>query len=379
MGAIQFATTEKDYSIETRDDETILETFRRLNIPLQGSLIVDADRKPVSITAILQPHETVYAYSLRNPDFDAINPEYTLIKRDNLSTELIRPLTNPADLAIVQYTREEAFDYIYSSFETVVDHALEELGGTGSPLLQVSMSSGGDSRVLAECIQRHMREKGTCDYHCISIANGFEDEYDLLTNAAKIAQEFGLNHTSYDIRTGAEKLGYNKDFNEIIEEYSTTHDRDELEVLGTYWLQEINKQVAAETGAAALVFGYNQEDVIAEKLYQLMLDMRLPNYPVRDMNGLKIIAPLAQVPKRMLDSMDIDNSLRNYGIRVPSVSYLRSSLYFMAYTICEQFPALADIFSGAALAADDPDHILDWLNANAKAAAAPTAAGAGPS
>jgi hypothetical protein len=75
-----------------------------------------------------------------------------------------------------------------------------------------------------------------------------------------------------------------------------------------------------------------------------------------------ILAPLSQTPKKLLDAMDFANSMRNYNIRAPSVSYLRSSLYFLAYHIAEQFPAIADVISGAPLTAEDPDMILRWLN-----------------
>lgn len=362
MGAIEFITTNTTYQIEAKAGETILEMLRRSNIPLQSSLILSEDLKPVSVTQILGPDERIKAFSLRNPDFKALLPQYDVVARDHMATEIIRPLTSPGELVIRQYTREEAIEHVYQAFATVIKHFVKTAKLPHKPLLQVSLSAGGDSRILAECIQRYKRENEDCDFYCVTIANGFEDESDLLVNSAAIARQYELKHAIFDLKSAAQQLGYKKDLGEIIKDYSETHDKDELEVLGTYWIQEINKLVSADIKSDAFVFGYNQEDVIAEKLYGLILNRHMPSYPVRHMEGMTILAPLCQVPKKMLDSLDIPNSMRNYNIRVPSVSYLRSCLYFMAYHICEQYPAIADVLSASPLSPDDPDHILEWLD-----------------
>jgi hypothetical protein len=78
-------------------------------------------------------------------------------------------------------------------------------------------------------------------------------------------------------------------------------------------------------------------------------------------NGFDLIAPLCKIPKKLIDALDIENSHRNYAARRPSVSYLRSSLYFLAYSVVEQFPALAAAFIDG-LPAPGSDEVPEFLS-----------------
>ncbi|MGH7241685.1 MAG: hypothetical protein ACREGB_05300, partial [Candidatus Saccharimonadales bacterium] len=223
-------------------------------------------------------------------------------------------------------------------------------------------SAGGDSRVVGGCLNRYQMDDPSARFHCVITALGFEDEREHITNAVKIAERFDLPYTVFSSAAAAELLHYQTDLNSVARSYKQSFPSDEPEVLGTYWVQQINVHVAHEAGRRGIVFGYNQEDTIADRLYQLLSGKLLPTFPIRSLTDYDIIAPLCQIPKKMIDAMDLGNSLRNYAIRVPSVSYLRSSLYFIAYMICEKFPAVADVLSGSPLEGDDPDAILHWLS-----------------
>lgn len=358
MGTIHLVTTESTYEIHTSSNETILEALRRSNLPLFGALLLDEGRNFVSLTKTLDDSERVWAYSLRNPDFRAILPEYRFVPAANPVAELMRPVGRPEQLALVQFSRDDAMRFVYESFKAALATYLEQ---RESPTqIQIALSAGGDSRVVAECARRFADEFGA-DFHCVICGVGFEDDAKHIPNAVKIAKDFKL---SYEVASPAEILGMKGQPKNVADEFRKAFPADEPEVLGTYWVQEINVAIARRHNRKAIVFGFNQEDAIADRLYQLMSGRLLPTYPVRSLPelGLDLIAPLCQIPKRMLDALDVNNSLRNYDVRVPSVSYLRSSLYFIAYAICENFPAIADLLAGAPLRGDAPDAILDWLH-----------------
>jgi hypothetical protein len=335
-----------------------MDALRRLNVPIQGTLITDKNRKFVSLTKALDEGEEVWAYSLRNADFSCALPEYTVLPCERPVTELIRPLQNPKHLGVVQYSRADAMQYIQNS----VDQALDEYyRDSTQATLQVALSPGGDGRVLAECIRAYWNKRPSADFHCVIVAVGFEEENEHISNAIKIAEGFALPYTALGVNAAAEKLGYTTDLKTISEEYKHNFPHDEPEVMLTYWVQNLNFALARENGRRGIILGYNQEDVIADRLYQVMTSKPLGNFPIRRSADFDIIAPLCQIPKKMLDAMDFANSMRNYNIRSPSISYLRSSLYLLAYHIAEQFPALGDVISGAPLAAEDPDLVLRWL------------------
>jgi hypothetical protein len=361
MGMISFVTTARTYQIHTHAGESVLEAFRRSNIPVQGTLLLDSERQFLSLTTVLDDGGVAWAYAMRNADFSCVIPEYTLVRSDNPAAEIVRPLNNPKNLGIIQYSREGAMEYIYRSVAEVLLGYLETQSDSPSPTLQFALSPGGDGRVLAECLHRFNDENPQVGFHALIVAVGFEDERQHVDNAVSIADRYSLPYTVLGVDEAAASLGYSSDLNVLAMQFRSRFPTDEPEVMLTYWVQQLNFSAARTAGRRAILFGYNQEDVVADRIYQALTGKLLPPFPIRRLGEFDIVAPLCQIPKKMLDAMDTDNSLRNYTIRSPSVSYLRSSLYLLSYILVEQFPAIADILAGHPLEADDPDLIFRWL------------------
>lgn len=364
MGTVHFITTKQPFRLRTKPGKTIFECLREANIPLHSALLVGRDGEFVSLTEVLGDEDEVWAYSLRNVDFACVRPVYDFVPSVGAVTELIRPTVDPRQRALVQFSRAEALDYIYESVKTSLHGYLRAAQKAHVDLsLQISLSSGGDGRVLAESIRRFWDDNPEVSFHCLIVGAGFEDEQEQVGNAIKIANQFDLPYTAFTVREAGIKLGYGHDIKEILDRYRREFPDDSPEAMSTYLLQQLNFEVAREAGRRGIIFGYNQEDVIAERLYQLMTGKMLGPYPVRRLNEFDIIAPLYMVPKRMLDAVDIDNSIRNYRLRTPCTTYIRSSLFLLAYLITEQFPALADVLSGGTIEGGDVDLILRWLEA----------------
>lgn len=358
MPQINLVTTGTTYKLDCIAGETVMDALRRLNVPIQGTLVTDAHRKFVSLTSPLSVDDQIWAYSLRNADFGCVLPMYTVVPCDSPVAELIRPLQDPKHLGVVQYSRVDAMAYIQDSVDKALDEYYAQNPGA---TLQVALSPGGDGRVLAECVRTYWNSHPEAKFHCVIVAVGFEEEQEHISNAIKIANQFDLPYSSFGVAAAAARLGYTADLKQISDAYKKSFPTDEPEVMLTYWVQNLNFSVAREAGRRGIILGYNQEDVIADRLYQVMTAKPLGNFPIRNVGEFDVLAPLCQIPKKMLDAMDFANSMRNYNIRAPSISYLRSSLYLLAYHIAEQFPALADVISGTPLKPEDPDMILRWL------------------
>ncbi len=335
MATIHLVTTAQEYTLPIRAGESVLEALRRHNVPLQCTLLLDDNQALVSLTATPAEGDKVTAYSLRNADFRCILPHYQVLAQADAVTELIRPLQNPRSLGIIQYSRESAMQYVMDCVTECLD-AYAARKNKQSLRLQVALSPGGDGRILAECLRQYWDRHPDLDLHCVIVAVGFEDEGEHLGNGIALARQFDLPYTALNVEDAARTLGLRDNLKVLSDEFRNTFPEDEPEVMLTYWVQQVNAGIARRDARDAVLFGYNQEDVIAERLYQALTGRFLPAYPIRADGDLDYIAPLFQVPKKMLDSMDIGNSLRNYRIRTPSVSYLRSSLYLLAYLIVEQ-------------------------------------------
>ncbi|HEY3262103.1 MAG TPA: hypothetical protein VGJ95_17885, partial [Pseudonocardiaceae bacterium] len=90
-------------------------------------------------------------------------------------------------------------------------------------------------------------------------ANGIEDETEHLRSASAIADRFGIPYSSYNAAQSAELLGFTTDLATAFERYRAEFPEDEAEVVGTYWVQEVNRLAAAAANRTAIIYGFNQE------------------------------------------------------------------------------------------------------------------------
>jgi gamma-glutamylcyclotransferase (GGCT)/AIG2-like uncharacterized protein YtfP len=359
MGSLIARTTAFDVKVDTRPGETILEALRRNCLPAPGFLLYDDQQQFVSLTRVLGDDEVVTAYSLRNPDFAILNPSTQLVPSTDPVAEIFTAAGEDQTPTLLQFTRDEGIGYIYASAAKVLDDYRTQHAPDAE--VQVALSGGGDGRVVGECLGRYLAEHPDARFHAVITANGFEDEHAHLQAATGIADRYKIAYTVFDEDDSAKALGFHHGFHSALERYRNEFPHDEAEILATYWVQELNFAVARAAGRRGIVFGFNQEDVIAERLYQALTGQRLPAYPVRTADDIDIIAPLYKIPKRLIDALDVDNSMRNYDRRQPSVSYLRSSLYFMAYHVVERFPALAAAFADPSIVARASEEVPSWL------------------
>lgn len=358
MATINARTTAFDFTIEARDGETILEALRRNCLPAAGFLLYTGDGQFVSLTRTLGPGESVNAYSLRNPDFTVLDPSVQLAPSDRPVAEIFTTAGEQQTPTLLQFSRAEGIAYVQAAVTRVLDAYRD---GREGDEIQVALSGGGDGRIVGECLGRYREEHPDVRFHAVITANGFEDEKAHLDAATGIADRFGIPYSAFDEADSAKLLGFTNGFQSALYRYRDQFPHDEAEVLATYWVQELNLEVARKAGRRGIVFGFNMEDVIAERLYQALVGKLLPPYPVRSVHGLDLIAPLYKIPKRLIDALDVDNSMSNYDRRRPSVSYLRSAIYFLAYSLVERFPPLAAGFADPTIVARASEEVPSWL------------------
>jgi hypothetical protein len=358
VGTIHAHTTAFDFTVDTRPGETILEALRRNQLPAPGFLLYDDEQRFVSLTSVLTEGQAIDAHSLRNPDFAILDPSVKLSPAERPVAEIFAASGDQTP-TLLQFDRQHGIDYVYAAVAKVLDDYRADRPADEE--IQVALSGGGDGRIVGECLGRYRNDHPQTRFHAVITANGFEDEQAHLEAAAGIADAYEIAYSLYDEAASAKLLGFTSGFGTALERYRNEFPHDEAEILATYWVQELNFAVARDAHRHGIVFGFNQEDVIAERLYQALTGTLLPAYPVRGSGPFDLIAPLYQIPKRLIDALDRDNSLRNYQRRQPSVSYLRSSLYFLAYTVVERFPALAAAFADPSVVARASEEVPSWL------------------
>ncbi|GLH99893.1 hypothetical protein [Phytohabitans aurantiacus] len=357
MGTLKIRTTAFDAKVDTRPGEPVLEALRRSNLPLAGFLLSDDSGRFVSLAHAIGADDTVTAMSIRNPDFTILNPAVTVHPAGTPVAEIFVPGAQGPEL--LQFDRQAGIDYIYASFAAVLDKY--RAANPGERVVQIALSGGGDGRIVGECAGRYQDEHPDVRFFAVITANGFEDEGGHIKAAVGIAQRFGLTYEVFDESRSAVELGYKTAFEEVLQKYHAMYPADEREVIATLWVQQLNLEIAENAGRRAVIFGFNQEDVIAERLYQMLIGRPLPAYPIRDAKGFHILAPLHRIPKQLIDALDLDNSRDNYARRQPSVSARRSQLYFLAYFIIANFPDLAAGLADPSIVDLGDDPAPQWL------------------
>jgi len=359
MATLRVITTDGTFSVSVAPSESVLEAARRVNLSAHAFIFLDGADHPVSMSYQPKEDETVNAYGLRNATMRVLDPRYAVVQptSGNFAVDVITETTDRSGRILLQLTTADALAVAKASFFQVMN---QYLGSNPKQEVQIALSAGGDSRVVAECAAAWREAQGTT-FSAVITALGFENGPQHIEHATRIAESFQLPYEVFDEQTAASLLGYSADLRTMGESYRMEFPDDDVEIIGTHWLELVNREAAARRGRQAIIFGYNQEDVIADHLYNVLLARTLPHYPVRTVRDITYLAPLAFVPKRLLDSLDIENSLRNYRQRVESRSYTRGAIYHLAYHLTERFPLLASAFAGAGLIDGEGSPIERWL------------------
>jgi hypothetical protein len=321
MGTIRARTPASDFEIDTRVGETVLEALHRYVLPAQGFLLLDDDGAFVSLTHTVDPGVTIHAISVGNADFSLLNKALTVAARPGALAEIFAASGDDQSLALVQFTRAEGIDYIYTAAKKVLDDYRATHPG-GLPI-QVALS-GSSSRVLGECLGRYQSDNPDAAFHAVITTNGFEEQEEHLRSLVAIADTYKLEHSVYNEQAAAKALGFADGFAASRASHRNEFPNNEADILATSWVQELNFQVAYDAGRTAIIFGFSQEEIIAERLYQALAQQQLDAYPIRHINGFDLLAPLHKISEKLIDALDSDMSVRNDRGRQPPASHLVS-------------------------------------------------------
>jgi hypothetical protein len=92
------------------------------------------------------------------------------------------------------------------------------------------------------------------------------------------------------------------------------------------------RAICRELRTSEYCLGFNREDVLAEALFSVLNGRPPLAFPVRHFGDIRLLMPVWEIPKLVLDACYPDFSKRNYEQRIATTPQ-RGLIYFLAHAV----------------------------------------------
>ncbi len=341
---IKIRTVAEDVTLKTFSALTLEEVLRVKRIPpslFQGYTNNEGVLKPIPLnTRIFNiPHQSeIILRCIRNTDLRDILPQKTFHNKVN------DPVTTVSDLSL---GGKECIETIYEisaeSAKEIVKDKVSDFIETYSQadLIVVGISGGGDSNTLVEAFKKISIKNPKKEYQFFTIV--FDPIWPM--SAAKRATELcrtnNVPHHVYDANALKKLLNMKDDIEKCYTEYCHRFGSNTNHFFGTYLISLVARKLCQEHQTNEYILGFNREDILAELLFSLMNGQKPLAFPVRQFGKIKLLMPLWEIPKLMLDACYPKYSLSNYQEREEDEStFQRNLIYYLAHGIDDVYPNL---------------------------------------
>jgi hypothetical protein len=198
------------------------------------------------------------------------------------------------------------------------------------------VSGGGDSNALAYGLAAVVPPDRLSAFTLVFDAVFSEQA---ASRASVLCQDLGIRHQVLRGDEIKQLLGITTSIDELYDDFKAAFTHEALHFFGTFLILRVARKLADQAGARDLAFGYNREDLLAEALFMLMNGHRPLSLPVRTLGRHRVVMPVWQVPKLMLDACHPGFSLENYRERDPFTTRQRSLAFFLAHAMDSAYPS----------------------------------------
>ncbi|NUR94410.1 MAG: hypothetical protein HOV67_04030 [Kribbellaceae bacterium] len=276
--------------------------------------------------------------AIRNTLFPTVLPAYPLTPdatedlEPGVGFRQIRPDTSGRAVEVSAVVdRHQARELVV---EQVGKFAVEyDLAGRGCVF---GVSGGGDSNALAYGLAAALPPEQLSAFTLVFDAVFSEQA---ASRASVLCQDLGIRHEVLRAPEIEKLLGITTSLEELYNDFKSAFTHEALHFFGTFLILRVARKLADRNGASDLAFGYNREDLLAEALFMLMNGNRPLSLPVRAIGRHRVVMPVWQVPKLMLDACHPGFSLENYRERDPFTTRQRSLAFFLAHAMDSAYPS----------------------------------------
>lgn len=199
--------------------------------------------------------------------------------------------------------------------------------------LLVGVSGGGDSNALLGSLQEALTSlAGPRELIAFTLMLDPVWPESSIKRASALCQRYGVQHMLINSSRMAEILDMKTRPEAFYEAFLARYGDNTAHFFGTFVISAVARRLCRKIGTDEYCLGFNREDVLAEMLFSLMNGRRPLPFPVRRFGATKLLMPVWQVPKVVLDACYPEFSQQNYDER-DTTTRQRGLIYFLAHGI----------------------------------------------
>lgn len=336
---IKIKTAAQEITIKAFDDLTLEEILRvnRLPINLFQSYAVDGKNlKPIPLNirpADLSNNTEIVLQCIRNTDLRQVLPQKTFYKK------AVDPITVLHDL---DFSEKECTETVHElnadSARKIVESKVSKFMKEHSDASKIvaGISGGGDSNALVRSLRKALADNDNGDEKeiiCFTLVFDPIWPASAAKRAVELCKENDVQHFVYENREIENLLGMRGSLKDFYIEFGQNFGNNTSHFFATYLISLIARKLCREHGTNEYCLGFNREDVLAELIFSLMNGHKPLAFPVRQFGDIKLLMPLWEIPKIVLDTCYPKYSLENYIERDDMTTFQRGIVYYLAHSI----------------------------------------------
>jgi len=331
---IKIKTASQEIIIKVPKILTLEEILRLNRIPtnlFQGYIIetkTEVKPIPLNIHLVDLPEDAaIILQCIRNTDLRQVLPQKIFYqKTDN-------PIIILHDLNI---NSKECTETIYElnadSAKEIVENKVSEFINEYSRRDKIiaGISGGGDSNTLVRSLKKAAPNK---EIICFTLVFDPIWPTSAAKRATELCKENNVPHRVYENKEIENFLQMRGSLERFYNEFSQNFGDNTSHFFATYLISLVARKLCREYRTNEYCLGFNREDVLAELLFSLMNGYKPLSFPVRQFGDIRLLMPLWEIPKIVLDACYPKYSLDNYRERDDMTTVQRSIVYYLAHSI----------------------------------------------
>jgi hypothetical protein len=335
---IKIKTAAQEITIKALDSLTLEEILRINRIPtnlFQGYVIDEKNHlKPIPLNirpTDLSDNNEIILQCIRNTDLRQVLPQKTFYKKaDN-------PITALRDL---NFNEKECTETVHElnadSAREIVESKVSEFIKKHSDATKIiaGISGGGDSNTLVRSLKKALEDNGS-EKKIICFTLVFDPIWpdSAAKRAIELCKENNVQHFVYKNKDIENLLKMRGSLEDFYVEFGQNFGNNTSHFFATYLISLIARKLCRKHGTNEYCLGFNREDVLAELTFSLMNGHKPLEFPVRKFGDIKLLMPLWEIPKIVLDACYPKYSIENYQERLDTTTFQRGIVYYLAHSI----------------------------------------------